>query len=92
MATISERLREGRTNGTDLRWMVTDIHREAADTIDALVAVLKPAREAIASVPVETFGVADHDGLSDPYPIQAELLHNIDAALALTTPKETSNV
>lgn len=37
---ISERLREGRTAGTDLRWHVTDIHREAADVIDALVAAL----------------------------------------------------
>lgn len=41
MATISERLREGRTNGTALRWHVTDVHIEAADTIDALVAALE---------------------------------------------------
>lgn len=40
---ISERLREGRTAGTDLRWHVTDIHREAADVIDALVAALERA-------------------------------------------------
>jgi hypothetical protein len=40
MATISERLREGRTDGTALRWTVTPIHREAADTIDALVEAL----------------------------------------------------
>lgn len=42
---ISERLREGRTAGTDLRWHVTDIHREAADVIDALVAALVDACE-----------------------------------------------
>ena len=41
MNTIQERLREGRTENTDLRWHVTDIHREAADTIDELVAVLR---------------------------------------------------
>lgn len=40
---ISERLREGRTEGTDLRWHVTDVHREAADVIDALVAALERA-------------------------------------------------
>lgn len=40
---ISERLREGRTAGTDLRWHVTDVHREAADVIDALVAALERA-------------------------------------------------
>jgi hypothetical protein len=40
MTTISKRLREGRTDGTALRWTVTPIHREAADTIDALVAAL----------------------------------------------------
>lgn len=38
---ISERLREGRTTGTHLRWHVTDVHREAADVIDALVAVVE---------------------------------------------------
>lgn len=41
---ISERLREGRTEGTDLRWHVTDVHREAADVIDALVAALERLR------------------------------------------------
>ncbi|WP_041544596.1 MULTISPECIES: hypothetical protein [Chelativorans] len=51
-------------------------------TAPVLLESLKTARDAIASVAVETFGVADHGGLSDPYPIQAELLHNIDAAIA----------
>lgn len=36
MTDIVERLREGRTNGTALRWCVTDIHREAADEIEWL--------------------------------------------------------
>jgi hypothetical protein len=34
------RLREGRTDGTDLRWDVTDVHREAADEIVRLRAAL----------------------------------------------------
>jgi hypothetical protein len=33
---IVKRLREGRTDDTDLRWQVTDIHREAADNIEQL--------------------------------------------------------
>ena len=32
------RLREGRTNGTGLRWVVADIHKEAADEIERLTA------------------------------------------------------
>jgi len=38
---IVKRLREGRTNGTDLRWSVTDAHREAATEIERLREVLK---------------------------------------------------
>lgn len=33
---IVVRLREGRSNGTDLRWTVTQVHREAADEIEQL--------------------------------------------------------
>ncbi len=43
------RLREGRTNGTSLRWSVTDIHREAADRIEALEAWKAEARDLLES-------------------------------------------
>ena len=33
---IVQRLREGRTNGSNLLWGVSDIHREAADEIERL--------------------------------------------------------
>ena len=36
MTDIVERLREGRTDGTALRWSVTDIHHEAASEIERL--------------------------------------------------------
>jgi hypothetical protein len=36
MTDVVERLREGRTDGTVLRWSVTDIHREAAAEIEWL--------------------------------------------------------
>lgn len=35
IAELVKRLREGRTPGTDLRWAVTEIHREAADALEA---------------------------------------------------------
>ena len=35
MSDLIERLREGKTQGSHLRWAVTDIHREAADAIAA---------------------------------------------------------
>lgn len=35
------RLREGRTNGTDLRWRVTDTHIEAADEIERLRHIIR---------------------------------------------------
>ena len=38
---IVKRLREGRTEGTDLRWQVTDIHLEAADEIERLRAIVR---------------------------------------------------
>lgn len=40
------RLREGRTNGTALRWQVFAIHLEAADEIERLTAQLAEARQA----------------------------------------------
>ena len=55
--TIQERLREGRTDGTALRWMVTPIHTEAADVIDALVEDKERDRIAIAML-VEAVNVA----------------------------------
>lgn len=36
MIDIVRRLREGRTEGTDLRWQPSDIHREAAAEIERL--------------------------------------------------------
>ena len=36
MSDIVKRLREGRTDGTDLRWSVTDVHLEAAAEIARL--------------------------------------------------------
>lgn len=44
---LKQRLREGRTIGSDLRWTVTDIHREAADRIAELEeAIAKAVRHA----------------------------------------------
>lgn len=43
MIDIVKRLREGRTDGTGLRWMVTDEHREAADEIERLRKALSSA-------------------------------------------------
>lgn len=36
MSDLVKRLREGRTDGSDLRWTVTDIHVEAAAEIERL--------------------------------------------------------
>jgi hypothetical protein len=36
MTDIVERLREGKTDGTHLRWMVTNIHLEAAAEVERL--------------------------------------------------------
>ena len=41
MTDIVTRLRQGRTVGTDLRWAVTEIHRDAADRIEQLEAALE---------------------------------------------------
>ena len=38
---LVKRLREGRTDGTSLRWAVTPIHTEAADEIERLRAVMR---------------------------------------------------
>ena len=38
---IVQRLREGRTNGSNLLWSVTAIHREAADEIERLREALR---------------------------------------------------
>ena len=38
------RLREGRTNGSHLRWAVTDVHQEAADEIERLRMLIAAAR------------------------------------------------
>ena len=52
-----------------------------AERVRELEAALRIAREAISSCSPETFGSGNMNGLSDPYPIQAELLTTIDAAL-----------
>ena len=44
---LIERLREGRTTGTDLRWTVTPEHLEAAAEIERLRAKLASAKEVI---------------------------------------------
>jgi len=49
--------------------------------VKVLEAALATAREAIASVHETTFGEGNMGGLSDPYPLQAELLYAIDTAL-----------
>lgn len=36
------RLREGRTNGSYLRWAVTDVHQEAANEIERLRTLVVP--------------------------------------------------
>jgi hypothetical protein len=36
MIDLVKRLREGRTDGTQLRWQVTDTHREAANKIESI--------------------------------------------------------
>lgn len=41
------RLREGRTNGTELRWQVTDIHLEAANVLEQQARALEVARKAL---------------------------------------------
>jgi hypothetical protein len=46
MSDIVDRLRKGTTDGSHLRWTVTDIHIEAADTIETLRAQLAQARNA----------------------------------------------
>lgn len=50
MTDIRKRLREGRTDGTDLRWTVTEVHREAADEIDRLLAERDEARAQVAKL------------------------------------------
>lgn len=47
MSDIVERLREGRTDGTALRWAVTDIHREAADEIERLRAEVERLKKRV---------------------------------------------
>ena len=42
---IVTRLREGRSNGSNHRWTVTNIHREAADEIERLRAEVDRLRE-----------------------------------------------
>jgi hypothetical protein len=47
---IVKRLREGRRNdGTDLRWVVTEVHIEAADEIERLRVALREAEKIIAA-------------------------------------------
>lgn len=80
MTTISERLREGRTPGTDLRWRVTDVHIEAADTIDALVA---------ASEPVERMGMWTESAADDEIVIMTVgTIRKMRAALAKAKGKQ----
>jgi hypothetical protein len=59
MTDIVRRLREGRTDGTDLRWDVTDVHREAADEIERLHAALKVAYGYMPTVRDELYGQTD---------------------------------
>lgn len=42
---------------------------------------LKTARDAIAAAPIEAFGTALLNGYGDSYPIQSELLSNLNSAL-----------
>jgi len=55
--------------------------RAAAEHIRSLHSTLIIARDAIASVHEATFGEGNMGGLSDPYPIQAEILHAITTAI-----------
>jgi hypothetical protein len=57
---LVERLREGRTNGTALRWTVTPIHLEAAQAIAELRAQLAAKEAEIADM----HQAAYNDGLA----------------------------
>lgn len=82
---LTVRLREGRTNGTDLRWSVGPIHIEAADEIDRVNDINADLLEALRAIVMHPSYAESEDGeTGEP----CELIAECRAAIAKAEGKE----